>query len=280
MQANSDALSYSQEAARCCLWTWPISKGQKGQHRNCLRFWCGEYLCKITKWYRQFLQSYRVHKAAWPSDSLKVQKGHTNVNVKLVRDFYAENIHVKLQHDTCNLRKVIAFTRSSQMLPAWKFIKVTQRSRSNLVEIIISRTSLPVQLQHDAGKFWCFIIFTRSCHLNIDLFQKVQKGQHQNCPRFWCGEYLCKITKRYRQFLQSYRVHKAAWPWASLKVQKCYTKANVEHGRDFYVENIHVKLQHDTGNLWRVITFTRFQTSAHPPAQATTIPFSLKGAEG
>ncbi len=41
------------------------------------------------------MQSYRVHKAAWPWASLKVQKGHTKVNVELVRDFYAENIHVK-----------------------------------------------------------------------------------------------------------------------------------------------------------------------------------------
>ncbi len=71
----------------------------------------------------------------------------TSWKVNLVRDFYVENIHIKLQHDTGNLRKVIAFTMSYQMLPAWKFIKVTQRSRSNLVEILMSRTSLPVQLQ-------------------------------------------------------------------------------------------------------------------------------------
>ncbi len=126
----------------------------------------------------QFLQSYRVHKAAWPWASLKVQKGHTKVNVKLVRDFYVENIHIKLQHDTGDLRRVITFTRSSQMLPAWKLKKVTQRSRSNLVEILMSRTSLPVQLQHHAGKIWCIIIFTRSCKIlpfEHDLVQKVKK---------------------------------------------------------------------------------------------------------
>ncbi len=147
---------------------------------------------------RQFLQSYRIHKAAWPWASLKVQKGHTNVNVKLVRDFYAENIHVKLQHDTGNLQKVIAFTRSSQMLPAWKFIKVTQRSRSNLDEILISGTSLPVQLQHDAGKLWCFIIFTRSCKMLFehDQFQKSKRSTSNSSTRYWCGEYLCKTTKR------------------------------------------------------------------------------------
>ncbi len=45
-----------------------------------------------------------------------------------------------------------------------------------------------------------------------------------------------------------------------------------------YVENNHVNLQHDTGNLWRVIAFARFRTP--PAAQATTIPFSLKGLRG
>ncbi len=114
-------------------------------------------------------------------DSLKVQKGHTKVKVELVRDFYVESIHVTLQHDTGNLRKVIAFTSSSQMLQAWKFIMVTQRSRSNLVEILVSRTSTPVQLQHNTGKFWCFIIFTRSCKILLWIWpiSKGQKGQKE-----------------------------------------------------------------------------------------------------
>ncbi len=150
------------------------------------------------------------------------------------------------------------------MMPAWKFIKVTQRSRSNLVEIMISRTSLPVQLQHGAGKFWCIIIFTRSCKMLPFEYYLVQrskkrtdKRQHQTRPRFWCGEYLCKITKGYWQCLRSYRVQKAAWPWPSLKVQKGHTKFNVELIRDFYVERVHVKLQHYTCNLRNVIAFTR-----------------------
>ncbi len=115
------------------------------------------------------------------------------------------------------------------------------------------------------GKFRCIIIFTRSCKMlpfEHDLFQRLKrsdKGQHRIRPRFWCGEYLCKITKWYRQFLHSYRVHKAAWPLARLKVQKGHTKVNVKLVRDFYVESIQVKL-HDTGNLWRVIVFTRFRT--------------------
>ncbi len=144
----------------------------KGQHWTRLRFWCGEHLCKITKRYRQFLQSYRVDKATW-----------TKVNVKLVQDFYVENILIKLQHDTGNLWKVITFTSSSQMLPAWKFKKVTQRSRSNLVEILMSRTSLPVQLQHDADKFWVIIIFTRSYNIlpfDHDLVQKDKKVRQRS----------------------------------------------------------------------------------------------------
>ncbi len=126
---------------------------------------------------------------------------------------------------------------------------------------------------------WCRHIL-RHYHIHKELkdaaiwtwpISKGHKGQHRTRPKFWCGEYLCKITKRYRQFLQSYRVHKAAWPWACLKVQKGHTKVNVELVWDFYVENIHVKLQHDTGNLWRAIAFTRLRT---PPAQATTYFFN------
>ncbi len=154
------------------------------------------------KRYWQFLQSYRVHNAAWHWASLKVQKGHTKINIELIRDIDVENT-IKLHLDTGNLWRVIIFTRSYHMLPAWKFKKVIQRSRSNLVEILISRRSHPVQLQHDAVKFWCIIIFTRSWKMlpfEHNLVQKV-KGQHRTRPRFWCGEYLCKTTKQYWQFL-------------------------------------------------------------------------------
>ncbi len=117
----------------------------------------------------------------------------------------------------------------------------------------------------------------RCCHLNMTYFKRSKgsdKGQHRTRPRIWCSEYLCKIVKWYWQFLQSYHFQKAAWPWTSLKVQKGHTKVNVELVRDLYVENIHVKLQHDTGYLQRVIASTRFRT---PPAQAMTIPSSLRG---
>ncbi len=109
--------------------------------------------------------------------------------------------------------------------------------------------------------------------------KRSDKGQHQTRPRFWCVEYLCEITKWHRQFQQTYLVHKAAWPWASLKVQKGYAKVNVEFVWDFYVENIHVMLQHDTGNLRRVIAFTRFRTppTAHPGNDNTLQSKGLRG---
>ncbi len=100
-----------KELQDAAIWTWPSSKSKNGQTKVNIEF------------VRDFDVENNVHKVAWPWDSLKVRKGHTKVNVELVRDFYVENIHVTLQHDTGNLRKVIAFTRSSQMLTALKIYK-------------------------------------------------------------------------------------------------------------------------------------------------------------
>ncbi len=168
------------------------------------------------------------------------------------------------------------------------------------------RTSLSVKLQHDAGKFWGIIIFTRSCNIlsfDHDLVPKVRKvrqsqhqthpsynmihaipkellcsqdkvtlskfesskrlhkGQYWSCPICWCEEHPHKVTASYEQYLRSYRIHKVAWPWASLKVQKGHTKITIDLIQDFDVENTTIKLQLDTSNLWRVIMFTRsFQT--------------------
>ncbi len=63
----------------------------------------------------------------------------------------------------------------------WKFKKVTQRSTSNLAEMLM-RTSLPVKLQHDADTFWG-IIFTRNCKMlpfEHDLVQKVRQRLTSN----------------------------------------------------------------------------------------------------
>ncbi len=62
------------------------------------------------------------------------------------------------------------------------------------------------------------------------------------------------------QLLRFYRIHKATWLWASLKVQKSHTKVNIELIQDFDVENTNIKLQLDTtGNLWRVMFTRSFQ---------------------
>ncbi len=139
----------------------------------------------------------------------------------------------------------------------------------------MNRTSLPVQIQHDAGKFWGIIILTRSCKMlpfEHDLVWKVRQMSTSNSSELLMWNYPCKIMKQYWQFLQSYCVHKAAWSWASLKVQKGHTKVNVELVRHFDVEKIPIKLQHDTGNLWRVITLTRY-----PTPRQRQYPSSLRG---
>ncbi len=144
--------------------------------------------------------------------------------------------------------------------------------------------------------------FLRSYHVQHATWPwaslKVQK--YWSVSRVPCEEHPCKVTTKCRKILRSHQVykvawpwailkvqkgcrecsqsvHKAAWPWASLKVQKGHTKVNVELVRDFYIENIHIKLQHDTGNMWRVIAFTRFQM---PPTQETTIPLQPKVMRG
>ncbi len=88
----------------------------------------------------------------WPI--LKGQKGQTKVNIGLIRDFYVENYPVKLQLDPCNFWWVITFTRF------W-----AHPAHPPAHPPAQSRTSLPVQLQHDAGKIWCIIIFTSTVKL-------------------------------------------------------------------------------------------------------------------
>ncbi len=68
--------------------------------------------------------------------------------------------------------------------------KVTQRSRSNLVEILMSRTSLPIQLQHDAANSDALSYSqeaARCCHLNMTYFKRSKRsdnGQHRTLVRF------------------------------------------------------------------------------------------------
>ncbi len=82
----------------------------------------------------------------------------------------------------------------------WKFKMVTQRSRSYLVEILMSRAS---QLQHDACKFQCIIIFTRSCKMlqfEYDLVQKVRQQSTSNSSEMLPFEHgLVQKVKKVRQ---------------------------------------------------------------------------------
>ncbi len=125
-----------------------------------------------------------------------------------------QNRSVKLQHDACNCWGVNMFTRQTvsnfesskrshkgqhqiclrfwcaeyyyqattwyrQIMKSYRIHKVLPDAAClKVYKGLMSRTSLPVQLQHDAGKFWCITIFTRSCKMlpfEHDLFQKVKK---------------------------------------------------------------------------------------------------------
>ncbi len=130
----------------------------------------------------------------------------------------------------------------------WKFKKVTQRSASNLAEIILRRTSLPVKLQHDAGTFWGIIIFTRSCKmlpLEHDLVKKGQAKVNIELVQEFDVENISVKLWNDTGNSCSYLVHKAAWHWASLKVRKGHTKINIELIRDFDIVNTAIMLQLD-----------------------------------
>ncbi len=114
-----------------------------------------------------------------------------------------------------------------------------------MAEILMRRTSLPVKLQHDAGKFGRIIIFKRSCNIlrfNYDLvqqFKRLDKGQHQLRQDFDVENMFVKLQhdacnsggvivftrQPDRQFMKSYRVHMVR---TRLKVQKGHKKFIIE----------------------------------------------------
>ncbi len=156
----------------------------KGQHRNCLRFWCGKYLCKVT-WCMQFLRSC-VRKATWSWASLKFQKGHTKVIIELFWYFDVKNTPIKWHHHTSNTCEVIAFAMQSSK-------KVTQRSTSNakinLSKILMWRTHLSSYNLRQViyQELSCSQGPSRYCPL--ESLKRSQKGQHQAWLKFWCGEH-------------------------------------------------------------------------------------------
>ncbi len=157
---------------------------------------------------------------------------------------------------------------------------------SNLAENLMRRTLLPVKLQHDEGKFRGIIIFTRSCNIlpfDDDLVQKVKKVRQRSTShssKIWYGEYLCKVTTWCMQFLRSYRVHKATWPWASLKVWICHTKVNIELIQDFDVENTSFTLQLDRTIYEKRVTQRSTSTLAEILMSRTSLPVHLQHNSG
>ncbi len=57
------------------------------------RFWNRDNFCKVTRWL-QFLSCYCIHWVGWPWVVLKVQIGHTKVNIELIQDFDMDKYQV------------------------------------------------------------------------------------------------------------------------------------------------------------------------------------------
>ncbi len=64
----------------------------------------------------------------------------------------------------------------------------------------------------------------------------------------------------------SFWVHKAAWPWGSLKVLKGLTKVNIELVQDFHVDYTIIKLQLDKAIYEEVFARPFWMPLAHLPA--------------
>ncbi len=84
-------------------------------------------------------------------------------------------------------------------------------------------------------------IFSSKGAFDLELVQR--KVNIELVKRFWCGEHPLKVTSQCMQFLRFYCVHKAAWSWASLKIQKGHKKVDAELIWDLDVENVPIKLQ-------------------------------------
>ncbi len=130
-------------------------RSYKGEHHSCPRDWYGEHPCIVTAQCMQFLVSYGIHKVTWPCTTLKIQKGHTKINVKLLCDFGVENNPVRLPNNACNSWRVITFTRPFDL----QINKVMQKSTSDLVKIFMLRTLLPIEAKSEE-----FMMFTRGCY--------------------------------------------------------------------------------------------------------------------
>ncbi len=132
------------------------------------------------KWCMQFLRSYCVHKATWPCTSLKVPKGHTKVNIKLIWYVDVENIPIKLQHHTSNTWGVIMFTRQLDLELVLKVQKChTKINIKPIRDFDVENTTIKLQL--DTGNLWRVIGFTMSFRaLPAWKFKKVTQRSTSN----------------------------------------------------------------------------------------------------
>ncbi len=86
--------------------------------------------------------------------SVKAQKCHTKVNVKPSPRLWCGGHPCKVITWHMQILRSYHFHKAFWLRARMKVQKGCTKSTSNLVKIFIWKTSFPVKLQYDAGKFW------------------------------------------------------------------------------------------------------------------------------
>ncbi len=140
-------------------WPWVIKKIKrscKGQYWNSPRFW--DHPCTVTIWCTHFLSSYCVHKAIWLRVRLKVQNGHTKINIKLGKYF---DVVVPCKVTWCRWIQEL-----SHLDWPWASLKVQKGDKKVNIELIyFDMENIAINLQHETGNIWRIITFTRCCRM-------------------------------------------------------------------------------------------------------------------
>ncbi len=191
--------------------------------------------CKATLKCMQFFRSYCVDKAVWTWASLKIQKGHRKVNVKLIWDFGIENVPVKLQHGTCNSWGIIKFTSRLDLWQDWKFQKV--------IKVIKFGRNFHVNISPRKVATWCRQVQRRYYSHKVlsfdhDLVQKVRKVVQRSTSN----------STDYDRKISPVKLHDAYNSWAVMASTRLWCGEQ----------------QNATCNLKRVIVFPRYQMPACP----------------
>ncbi len=115
-------------------------------------------------------RNYRVHMATWPWAS---SKGHTKINIILVRYVDVETIPIQLQHHAGNTWWVITFKRQLDLEIVWDFDVETTTIKLQLsleIQAIYEELSLLSDIQHNINCL-LYCIITRSfrmlAHLKV-----------------------------------------------------------------------------------------------------------------